>query len=170
VGTIRQRPDGRNLPAIARICRSLGEWDKWRGDALRLLQKRIADKPALPRYRFEPSAANALIEIHLWEDDIVAAWEAAKTHGTDLDHWKRLGTKREPTHPEEVLALYAKLFEKEMNSSSGFYGEALWLLERTIRLYITLDRNSDREALIADLRVRYGRKRKFITELNQLVK
>lgn len=148
----------------------LGEWDKRRGDALLLLRKRIAEKPALPRYRFETPAANSLIDIYLWEDNTEAAWETAQTHGTDIEHWKRLGKQREATHPDEVLALYKKLFDKQIDSSNGLSLDVLWMLEQIIRLYKTLDRKTDLDAFVADLGVRHGRKRKFITEVNRLVK
>ncbi len=147
----------------------LGEWTKWRGDALLLLRKRIAEKPSVPSYRSVSTAANPLIDIYLSEENTDAAWETARTHGTDDEHWKRLAQMREATNPNEALATWRKLFDKEMNRASGYYTDVLWLLAQLRRVYRTLSRDADFGALVADLRVQHKNKRKFIAELNALL-
>ena len=75
--------------------------------------------------------------------------------------------KREATHPQEALATYKKLLVVEVDTATGFYYDALWQLDQIRRVYRTLDRDADFAAYVAELRERYARKRKFITELNQ---
>jgi tetratricopeptide (TPR) repeat protein len=147
----------------------LGEWGKWRGDALLLLRKRIAEKPSVPSHRQSFFAANSLIDIYLWEENTDAAWETAQAHGTDDEHWKQVATKREATHPNEALATWRKLFDKEMNRASGYYNDVIWLLTQLQRVYRTLGREADFAALVADLRVKHKNKRKFVSELNARV-
>ena len=157
-------PSVENYVSLRDFAAPLGEWDKWRTDAIALLQKRIAAPGAKPSLHAKrDTAADHLIDIYLHEKNGDAALAIAQTHGTDDTNHQRIAEAREATHPAESLDTYRRLLTKAIES--GGFGAIDALLLATKRTFEQPENRAGFAALLANLKETHGRKRNFAAVL-----
>ncbi len=141
-------------------------WPAYRQQAFELLDKLIASEAGKRHYY---SSAAILVEIHLWEKNADAAWEAAQRGDIGDPLWLRLTIAREVEQPGDAVPVYRRLIEKAVEQTNNVsYEEAIKLLKRIKPLLVRLDRTADFGQYIALLRVKYKAKRNFIKLLDKL--
>jgi uncharacterized Zn finger protein len=133
------------------------------------LDQLIADQAGKRQVPYYLSNAAALVEIHLWEKNAEAAWEAA-SRGTISDNlWLRLAAAREDDHPGDAVPIYRRLIETAVEQTNNTaYEEAIKMVKRLKPLLVRLDNPEDFRLYITLLRAKYKAKRNFIKLLDKL--
>jgi uncharacterized Zn finger protein len=150
------------------------QWPAWRQKALELVNKQIGEAMRRPRPQdrwtyYRPPDHSLLVEIHLWEKDVDAAWQEAQVGGCSNDLWMRLAKHREKDHPADALAIYRRQIDPIVGrTNNGAYQEAIELLHTIKILMARLDQQDQFAAYLADLRKTYKPKRNFLAMLNRL--
>jgi len=123
--------------------------------ALIYLEVRLAeDKPT--RW-YAPS--DLLVSVLMKEKMYDAAWAVVRKRGVSASLGESLAKASERTHREEAIAVYVRRVEGLVNTGgNAAYGEAEKLVERMAGLRSKVEQ----AAYVADLKVRYRRKRNFM--------
>ncbi|HKN26997.1 MAG TPA: SWIM zinc finger family protein [Roseiarcus sp.] len=113
-------------------------------------EKEKATKWSLP--------ADLLIRVLMIEEAYDSAWETVRRHGASIELNESLARESEATHPAEALGVYRERVD-QLASLGGDrqYAEAAALVARMGRLRSA----AAQTAYVADLRVRFGRRRNF---------
>ncbi len=122
--------------------------------ARHLLEERLETENATRWY----SPADLLIWIMIDEEMFDAAWNVVGTHGATGRALHDLARASEASHPDEALAVYAERVEDLAKRGGHAYHEAASLIAHMARFQGA----AEREAYIADIRQRHGRKRNFM--------
>jgi tetratricopeptide (TPR) repeat protein len=103
--------------------------------------------------------ADLLIEILTSEEEFDEAWLAARRHGASAGLIGKLARASEATHPDEALEAYAQRVDQlaELGGNRA-YADAAGLIERMARLRAA----PEQAAYIAELKLRFARKRNFM--------
>lgn len=105
------------------------------------------------------SPADLLIRVLMEETMFDAAWTAVREHGASIGLRESLAKASEATHPAEALGVYAEQVEERVNAGGNpGYAEAAGLIVRMAALRCA----SEQAAYVADLKVRFRRKRNFM--------
>jgi len=144
-------------------------WPAFRQRALDHLVQLIADQAGKRQTPYYLSHAVDLVEIHLWEKNAEAAWEAASRGTFSNPLWLKLAATREKDHPGDAVPIYRRLIEIEVgHTNNSAYEEAIKLVKRLKPLLARLDNPEDFKQYIALLRAKYKAKRNFIKLLDKL--
>ncbi len=142
----------------------VGEWPKWRDNALGFIRRRIARQK-----RRGPADNSKLVEIFLHEGNTDDAWREAQLGGCTPRQWMELAEKREKDHPSDAASVYLRLAEAEIiQTRNGDYNNPVAFLIRTAKRMKALGASADFERQLATLRTKYKAKKNFIKLLNQL--
>ena len=113
--------------------------------------------------RYGQFGNSLLVEIFLWEGDVDQAWQEAQQGGCSHSLWMRLAALRATNHPEDALTVYSNQIEPLLDQTNNdAYHQAIDLLQKIKELMVRLDRAADFESSLAQLQVKYKRKRNFI--------
>lgn len=123
--------------------------------ALAHIEARLAeDKPTPWR-----SPADLLVRVLMEETMFDAAWTAVREHGASRRLIESLAKASEATHPAEALGAYAEQVEERVKAGGNpGYAEAAGLIARMAALRGA----SEQATYVADLKVRFRRKRNFM--------
>jgi len=103
--------------------------------------------------------ADLLIRILAQEKMYDAAWAAVRGHGSSIGVREELAQASEATHPREAVDAYAARVERLAKSGDNpAYAEVAKLIARLG----TLQSAAEQTAYVADIKVRFGRKRNLI--------
>ena len=147
-------------------------WPDWREKALALLRERAAKAASLPKARWPPfdfggGTASQLVEILLWEKKTEDAWASARQHGCSEDLWLRLAKTREPSHPEDSLAVYQRQAESVLQQASQRgYEIAVARLKQVRDVMTRLGKTGELATYLAAVRLVHKRKRNFLKLLD----
>lgn len=112
------------------------------------------------------SPADVLLQILMLEGQLDDAWSLARAHRATDAIMDELCDMSEASHPDHVLAAYAKRVDHLVSSGGqGNYTVATGLIARMERIRKTLGRHAEHAAFVADLAVRHKAKRNFIALL-----
>jgi uncharacterized Zn finger protein len=128
---------------------------KARERALARLETRLAEeKPT--RWN---APADLLIRVLIEEKMYDAAWAAARKHGASAPLKGALAKASEATHPEEAIGVYVRHVEELVDTGgNAAYEEA----EKLVARMAGLRGKVEQAAYVADLKLRYRRKRNFM--------
>jgi hypothetical protein len=105
------------------------------------------------------SPADLLIEVLVAEKMPDAAWAAVRKYGASIGLKESLARACEATHPAEALEVYAERVEQLVKTGgNSCYEEAASLIGRMTPLRSA----ADQAAYVADLKLRFQRKRNFM--------
>jgi uncharacterized Zn finger protein len=126
-----------------------------RDRAVTFLEARLVDQ-APARWLY---SADLLVSILEEEKMFDAAWTAALKYGASLRVKEALAEASAATHPREALEVYAeRVGELIGNGSNQAYVEAVALIARMA----TLRSAAEHAAYLAEIKMRFGRKRNFM--------
>ena len=162
----------RQLKQHANRCK---QWSHWRKQALDHLLELLKNKPAKIRtsgnfylsYAFGPRSV--LVEIHLWENNMDAAWELAQ--GGDLHEklWLKLADKRAKQHPDDAIKIYRNQIESAVSKTNKkAYSVAVHYLKKIRTLMTQSGREKAFSSYLNTLRTTHKRKRSFIAMIEKL--
>ncbi|MDD5057310.1 MAG: hypothetical protein PHQ60_05520 [Sideroxydans sp.] len=141
-------------------------WTTYRQQAFELLDKLITSESGKRNYY---SSAAILVEIHLWEKNAEAAWQAAQRGDIGDPLWLGLAIAREVEHPGDAAPVYRRLIEKAVEQTNNTaYEEAIKLLKKLKPLFARLQHPLEFGQYTALLRAKYKAKRNFIKLLDKL--
>lgn len=145
-----------------------GQWMIWREHAMALIRRGIAAetqeaKGRKPAFWQSRAAASLLVEVHLHENDIDAAWREAGAGGCREGLWLELAGRREPTHPRDAIAVYRAHVERLLqHAAQRNYQESVTYLGRIERLCKGLGKDAEFRALLVSIRAANKRRPNFI--------
>jgi uncharacterized Zn finger protein len=123
--------------------------------AVKSLEDRIA-KAQGSRWHYP---ADLLIEVQMHEKKFDAAWAAVRQHGASMGVKEILAMASEAAHPREALEVYAGRVSQLADAGNNHaYEEAARLVTRMA----TLRNKAEQAAYVAEIKVRFGRKRNFM--------
>jgi len=147
-------------------------WPDWREKALALLRERAGKAKSGPSARWSPfgfggGPDSQLVEILLWEKKVEEAWTSARLLGCSEDLWLRLAKLREPSHPEDSLAVYQRQVESVLqHASQSGYETAVARLKQVRDVMTRLGKSRELADYLATVRFAHKRKRNFLKLLD----
>jgi hypothetical protein len=168
-----ERPYLETYRTLERHAKKAGNWPSWRDRALAEIRRRIAkvkeESRGEARHRWMPDDDHSqLVEIHLHERDIGAAWREAQEGGCSDDLWLQLAFAREKEHPADAAPIYLKQAEAAVNATrNGRYDGPVELLVKAAAVMKRMDRSAEFVRNLDALRLRYKIKRNFIKLVEQ---
>lgn len=151
------------------------QWSRWREQAMDHLLGLLKNKPAQKRlsgnfyfsYAFGPRAV--LVEIHLWEGNVDAAWELAQGGDLHEDLWLKLADKRAKQHPEDAIRIYRNQVEAAVGKTENkHYSAAVRYLKKIRTLMKQSGQENTFSRYLNTLRTTHKRKRNFIAMIEKL--
>lgn len=164
-----ERPGLGHYQKLHQFAGKAGLWPAFRQRALEHLDQLIASQAGKRQTPYYFSNAAILVEIHLWEKNTEAAWEAASRGSISDQLWLKLAATREKDHPDDAVPVYRRLIETAVaQTNNTAYEEAVKLVKKLKPLLARLDSPADFGQYIALLRAKYKAKRNFIKMLDKL--
>ncbi len=152
-------------------------WPDWKTRAVDHIHQSVATSRASralrtggssPRWMFGPDGS-VLVQIHLSEGDVAAAWTAAQGLDCSRELWLDLAKRREQDHPNDSIGIYQREIEASIaTTNDGGYAAAVALLGRVAPLMERLGQDREYRTYVLDLRARHGRKRNLMRRLDQM--
>lgn len=107
-----------------------------------------------------------LVELHLRERELDAAWDAALELGCDRHTQMRVAELREVQHPAASAAFYLEQVDAALDTNAKRrYDDVIGLLARADALLATDDERAAFDAAVEQLRERHKLKRTLIAKL-----
>jgi uncharacterized Zn finger protein len=166
---LAKHPDLERYKNLKRHADRTKTWPAWREKALAA----IGDATAKRKRGAEKSpwslAADhsSLVEIHLWERRLEAAWNEAQTGGCNAALWMVLAGRREKNHPQDALPIYQREVESTLRRASNHsYVEAIQLLKKIGQVMRRIGRDEDFKRYLDSVRATHARKRNFVRLLS----
>ena len=162
----------RQLKQHASHCK---QWSHWRKQAMDHLHELLKNKPAKTRtsgnfyfsYAFGPRSV--LVEIHLWENNVDAAWELAQGGDLHEELWLKLADKRAKQHPDDAIKIYRNQVESAVGKTNKKdYSVAVHYLKKIRTLMTQSGREKTFSNYLDTLRTTHKRKRSFIAMIEEL--
>ena len=164
-----ERPSLEHYQKLHRFAGKAGQWPAFRQRALEHLNRLIADQSGKGQMSYYFPHAGTLVEIHLWEKNAEAAWDAASRSAISDALWLRLAAAREESHPGDAAPVYRRFIEKAIEqTNNAAYDEAIKLVKKLKPLHVRLGTSADFVKYMALLRAKYKAKRNFIKLLDKL--
>jgi uncharacterized Zn finger protein len=145
-------------------------WPEWRTRAMHHLRDLAAAESSKGPVRRSGwnQDRSTLVQVHLWENDVDAAWADARAGGCREDLWMELAKRREKQHPEDALFVIQARIEPTLARKDNYaYGHAVRLLGKARELLVRLGRSGEFESLLAAVRAAHRPKRNFMKLLDQ---
>lgn len=164
-----ERPGLGSYQKLHQFAKKAGVWLAFREQALCHLDRLIDSEAGKRRAPYYFSNVGVLVEIHLWEKNVDAAWEAAPRGAISDQLWLKLAAAREEDHPGDAVPIYRRLIETAVGQTNNTsYEEAIKLLKRLKPLVLSLGMPTEFGQYVALLRAKYKAKRNFIKLLDKL--
>ncbi|MDO8413204.1 MAG: hypothetical protein Q7S51_05375 [Gallionellaceae bacterium] len=164
-----ERPCLGNYQKLHQFAGKASLWPTFRQQALVHLDRLVGSQSGKRQSPYYFSHAGALVEIHLWEKNTEAAWEAASRGNISDPLWLKLAIAREGNHPGDAVPIYRRLIETAVgHTNNSAYDEAIQLIKRLKPLLVRLNSPADFGQYIALLRTQYKAKRNFMKLLDKL--
>lgn len=146
----------------------LDVWPAQRERALTEVE-RLAQKPKGWRPQNQTPDQSLRVEIALWEDDLAAAWEAARQGYCQQDTKVRLAERLEKPYPAQALALYLPMIPEQVaRSKNEAYARAVEMIGIVGELLQNLGRADEFQGLLAGWRRTFKPKRNFMKLLDEM--
>ena len=151
------------------------QWPHWRKQAMDhlfgLLKNKLAQKRSSGNFYFSYAYGprSVLVEIHLWENNVDAAWELAQ--GGDLHEglWLKLADKRAKQHPDDAIKISRNQVESAVSQTNKKdYSAAVRYLEQIRTLMTQSGGENAFSSYLETLRTTHKRKRSFIAMIEKL--
>jgi len=144
-----------------------GSWGEWRGKAFEFLRAHAAARRAEAQKgvfgRYAREDYSSLVEVHLWEKNLEAAWKEAKEGGCSDTLWLKLAALREKEHPEDALPIYKAQVETVLDlKNEEAYRQAAAFLGKIRSLLGSLGRPGDFAGYLASVSAAHKAKRNFM--------
>lgn len=174
-GIFEDRPVLDGYQKLQRHADRAGAWMQWRERALAHVREQITGaKREVKTSRRGPARAHwgadhsELVRIFLWEGDIEAAWQEAKTGGCADALWYELAETRTDEHPQDAVDVYKGLVDRTLTvAHQRNYEEAVRLLERISQLLTRLTRTEEFGAYVQEVREVHKRKKNLLKLLDR---
>jgi len=168
-----ERPGLENYKVLKKHAVRIRKWPKWRQQAIEHIREEITEaKKAKPKnyaYWSAKKDHSLLVEIFVWENDIEAAWQEAKTGGCGNYLWMQLAELREKDYPADAVAVYQGRVEPIVSRTNNkAYREAVGLIKKIRKLMKNLGQGKELQEYISSVRTKYKRKRNFMAMLDRL--
>jgi len=150
----------------------IGQWQKWREQALQHLRQRAAAQPQRRnQWSWMPRQADSLlVEIYLWEGDSEAALREAKAGGCSEPLWLQLAAALEAKQPEDAIEIYRARIDPIVDRKNNqAYDEAAELLRKIQRLMRRTGQAPAFVDYVAAVRAKHKAKRNFMQRIADLV-
>lgn len=156
------------LKTHAKHTKSWKEWRKKAIDHLEGLVRTAKTAGGRAGYGWEKRDHNStLIEIHLWEKDVEAAWKRAEADGASTALWYRLAEIREKDRPSDVVSVYQSLVEAELpEANNDAYRQAVKLIVKIQDLMKRTKQENEFPGYLQEVRRDFKAKRNFIKLLD----
>jgi uncharacterized Zn finger protein len=169
--SFRERPGLDAYQGVHHSALRAKQWPQWREKALALLREDIAGKKKQPgKSQWGPPAHedhSHVAEIFLWEGDIEAAWNEAKTGGCHDALWFRLAEARGKDHPEDAIAVYSEQLKHVLQwAQQSAYEEAVDILRRIRKLMVRIGKQAEFASLIESIRGQHKPRRNLMKLLD----
>jgi len=162
----RRAPTLKNYQFLKDYTYPSGEWPKWKPQAMVFLQNAIEKFPPKPNSWYY--ANSELIQIHLWEGELEAAWQEARQRGCSEDLWRKIAEKLEERNPEESVRIYQMLVEPTINGKNRqAYKETIKLLIAIKELMERRGQKQEFQKYLETVRDQHKRKTSFIDLLDK---
>lgn len=162
----------RQLKQHATRCK---QWSHWRTQAMDHLLGLLQDKQANKRIpgnfyaSYSSDPRSILVEIHLWENNVDAAWELAQGGDLHEELWLKLADKRAKQHPDDALRIYRNQVESAAGKTNKKeYSTAVHYLKKIRTLMTQTGREKAFSSYLDTLRATHKRKRSFIALIEKL--
>jgi len=110
-----------------------------------------------------------LVRIFLQENLPEEAWQEANKGGCGENLWLELAKIREKEHPTDALKIYKdRIAPKVEETNNQAYEQAVNWIKKVKQLMSQLDKESEFEDYLCELRVNYKIKRNFIKLLDSV--
>lgn len=162
----------RQLKQHATRCK---QWSHWRMQAMDHLNGLLQDKQANKRtpgnfytgYSSDPRSI--LVEIHLWENNVEAAWKLAQEGNLHEELWLKLADKRAKQHPDDAIRIYRNQVESAVGKTNKKdYSVAVHYLKKIRTLMKESGPENEFSSYLDTLRATHKRKRSFIAMIEKL--
>ena len=168
-----EQPGLENYKLLKAHAGRIKKWPKWRQQAIEYIREEIAEakKPIPKNYAYWSAKKDysLLVEIFIWENNIEAAWQEAKTGGCGNYLWMQLAKLREKDHPADAIAVYQGQVDAIVNrTNKNAYREAVGLIKKIRKLMKNLGQGKELQEYISSVRTKYKRKRNFMAMLDRL--
>ena len=142
-------------------------WKAWRERALPAVRQAQGNKKPVSSVPYWISGgASLIVEIFLWEGDLVAALREARSNGCGTQQWLQLAKALETDHPVEAVAIYQERIGPIINlTNNQAYDQAAGLLRRISALMVRNGKSAGFGPYLDTLRVQYKAKRNFMQRL-----
>ena len=151
------------------------QWPHWRQQAMDHLHGLLENQPAQRKpsgnfyFSYAYGPRSVLVEIHLWEDNMDAAWELAQGGELHEGLWLELADKRAQQHPDDAIRIYRHQVESAVGQTKkNGYSEAVRYLQKIRTLMTQSGREKDFSSYLETLRTTHKRKRSFIAMIEKL--
>jgi uncharacterized Zn finger protein len=153
--TFTKRPTLETYQRLHSVAEPVGRWGAVRAQVLPLLDE-------------HPFGGSVLVQILLWEGDVEAAWQAARTRPVLDEVLLELVERREVTHPADVIPSYERLAEGQIDRKNKTgYRNAAELIEHLRGLHDRLAEAGRFAAYLDQMRSRHKAKRNLMAELDR---
>ncbi len=153
----------------------LKQWSHWRMQAMDHLIGLLQDKQAMKRNPgnfyagYSSGPRSILVEIHLWENNVEAAWELAQEGNLHEELWLKLADKRAKQHPDDAIRIYRNQVESAVGKTNKKdYSVAVHYLKKIRTLMKESGPENEFSSYLDTLRVTHKRKRSFIAMIEKL--
>ncbi|MYH69175.1 MAG: hypothetical protein F4147_03390 [Gammaproteobacteria bacterium] len=151
------------------------QWPHWRQQAMDHLLGLLENKPGQKKpsgnfyFSYAYGPRSVLVEIHLWEDNVDAAWELAQGGELHEGLWLELADKRAQQHPDDAIRIYRHQVESAVGQTKkNGYSEAVRYLQKIRTLMTQSGREKDFSSYLETVRATHKRKRSFIAMIERL--
>lgn len=173
-----RRPSATRYERLRAVAEPLGRWESERDEAYRVAHELAAQGHATPAARaaaaprgrvgWTEAPGSLLVELHLADDDVEAAWAAAGEHGATDGQWRRLADHRAEYAPEDAIAVYSRELEAALRpADQGAYTHVAQLLTALAALYERAGRADEFPTLVARIRDEYKRRPNLLKTLDR---
>jgi len=168
-----ERPDLEEYKVLKKHAERIGEWAKWRQQALEhiraVIQEGKKDSRRMDQYWYNKQDHSILVEIFIWEKQIESAWQEAKAGGCSDYLWLELAKLREKEHPADAIDIYRAQVDPIVGQTNNrAYIEAMQLIKKIGQLMRNLNKEKEFADYVSSLTVKYKPKRNFIKLLGRL--
>lgn len=167
------RPSLRDYQRIAEDARRIGQWEVWRGRALRIAEQVLAEPHLTLRRRSRKEAEperSELVRILLWEKDEEAAWKMAQRGECDDELRLELAGRRAKKYPEDALQVYRRLAKREASRKNNYaYHRAIALLQKVGRILKRQNRKDEFIQYAESVRDAHRTQRNFVKLIDRMI-
>jgi uncharacterized Zn finger protein len=165
-----ERPGLEEYRNLKRHADRAGAWGSWRERAWELLRQRVQSRRQVASRTpwTAPADHSILVEVLLWEGDMEAAWNEARTGGCSEALWMALAERREEEHPEDAVPIYQRHVDLTLrHAHKDAYVDAVKLLKRVRQAMRRAGTGQAFRDYLHSIRAAHARKRNFMRLLDR---